>query len=82
MFFPDDAVRAAALSEYLGRWVAAEAYARPCLLFPICPQRTERVDATDTLVSTDTLVQFLRLLGCAVLELCPHQGKMHRRIFR
>jgi hypothetical protein len=28
MFFPDDAVRVAALSEYVGRWVAAEAYAR------------------------------------------------------
>jgi len=28
MFFPDDGVRVAALSEYVGRRVAAEAYAR------------------------------------------------------
>jgi hypothetical protein len=28
MFFPDDAVRVAALSESVGRWVAVEAYAR------------------------------------------------------
>jgi hypothetical protein len=27
MFFPDDAVRVAALSEHVGRWVATEAYA-------------------------------------------------------
>src|SRR5258705_193673 len=27
MFLPDDAVRVAELSEYVGRWVAAEAYA-------------------------------------------------------
>jgi hypothetical protein len=28
MFFPDDAVRVAALSDYVGRLVGAEAYAR------------------------------------------------------
>jgi len=28
MFLADDAVRVAALTEYVGRWVAAEAYAR------------------------------------------------------
>ena len=30
MFFPDDAVRVAALTESVGRWVAVEAYA--CML--------------------------------------------------